>query len=329
MLRRIATVISVIMICTFVLAACAPAAPAMEQPSVQNVAPPAPAKPQPTMAPPPKPAASTDSSSVTYAGTSAEPANGSMIIKNAELDLTVEDTDIAVDRITQVVGDVNGYILSSKTWMDTSYGNNRKLATISIRVPVDEFEVALRRIRSIAIIINNENASGEDVSEEYVDLLSNLDTLQATRERIKGFLLNATTVDEALKVNDQLTNVDKQIDEIKGKMKFLSEKASFSTITITIYPKIIERTSTPTNTRTPTATATPWNPGATINKAGKSLGSAYKDMVDAFIWIVVYLIPIMLPFVLVIGGIIWLVTRNKRKKPSVQTPPEVIEAKKK
>jgi hypothetical protein len=63
-----------------------------------------------------------------------------MIIKNADVRLTVEDTDVAIDRATQIVGDAGGYIVSSRVWYQDYYGNNLKYASITIGVPVGEFE---------------------------------------------------------------------------------------------------------------------------------------------------------------------------------------------
>ena len=81
-----------------------------------------------------------------------------MIIKDADLDLLVADTEVAIDRVTQVAIDSFGYVLSSRTWYDDDF----KYATITIGVPAEEYETALRRLRGIAIRVLNENASGTE-----------------------------------------------------------------------------------------------------------------------------------------------------------------------
>ena len=57
-----------------------------------------------------------------------------MIIKNADVRLMVRDTDVAIDRATQIVGDAGGYIVSSRVWYQDYYGNNLKYAAITIGV---------------------------------------------------------------------------------------------------------------------------------------------------------------------------------------------------
>src|SRR5215211_6456611 len=70
-----------------------------------------------------------------------------MIVKNADIRLMVKDTDVAIDRATQVIADAGGYIVSSRVWYQDYYGNNLKYATVTIGIPVDEFERALVRLR--------------------------------------------------------------------------------------------------------------------------------------------------------------------------------------
>src|SRR5690349_1949017 len=86
-----------------------------------------------------------------------------MIIKNADIKLQVEDTDVAIDRTTQIVGDLGGYIISSRVWYQAWYDEeNYKYATITVGIPVEQFERTLSRLRGLAVKVLDETASGED-----------------------------------------------------------------------------------------------------------------------------------------------------------------------
>lgn len=176
-------------------------------------------------------------------------------------------------------------------------------------MPVDQFEPALVRLRGIAKQVLDETESGEDVTAEYVDLQSQLVNLQATRDRIRSFLDKATTVDEILKVNDQLSQVEQQIETIQGRQKYLADRSAFSTLTITITPDIPAVTPMPTSTPT---VAPAWDPGKTFIEAGTTLGSAYKVLIDAAIWVLVVFVPIVAPICLVIW-LIWFLSKRARK----------------
>ena len=236
-----------------------------------------------------------------------------MIIKNADVRLMVKDTDVAIDRATQIIGDAGGYIVSSRVWYQDYYGNNLKYAAITIGIPVDEFERTLVRLRDLAVRVVDEVASGDDVTEQYVDLQSQLTNLEATRARIQDFLKDAKTVDEALRINQELANIEAQIEQIKGRMNYLNDRSAYSTITINFEPEFPVLTPTPTPTAYPTATPVPWKPGDTFDEAKKTVTVAYQGIADFLIWVGVVIVPILLPIALMLWAI-WKLMNRKTVK---------------
>jgi len=241
------------------------------------------------------------------------------IIKNADVRLLVKDTDVAIDRTTQAIGDLGGYIISSRVWYQDYYGNNLKYSTMTLGIPVDQFERMLVRLRELAIRVLDENASGEDVTDQYVDLQSQLENLEATRARIQEFLTDAKTVDEALRINQELANIEAQIEQIKGRMNYLNDRSAFSTITVNFEPEFPILTPTPsptaapTFTPRPTATLAPWKPGETFSDAQRTVTVAYRGIFNFLIWLVVVVLPILLLPAIVIWALWKLVTRKPRK----------------
>jgi hypothetical protein len=233
-----------------------------------------------------------------------------MIIKNGDIKLLVEDTDIAIDRATQAIGDMGGYIVSSRVWYQPyADGENYKYATITIGVPVDQFERTLVRLRGLAVKVLDETASGEDVTNQFVDLQSQVTNLEATRDRIKSFLEDAKTVDEALRINAELANVEAQIEQIKGQMNYLQDRSAYSTITVNFEPVLPEIIETPTPTPTPNV----WKPGETFENAKTAVTFAYQGIIDFLIWIFVVFVPIFAPPVLIVWGLWKFFTRKSKK----------------
>jgi hypothetical protein len=237
-----------------------------------------------------------------------------MVIKNGDIRLLVSDTDRALDGVTQTITDVRGYVISSRVWYQDYYDTNYKYATITMGVPVDQFENALRRLRGLAVRVLEDTASGDDVTDQFVDLQSQLTNLEATRDRIKSFLDQAKTVDEALRINQQLSDVEVQIEKIKGQMNYLSNRSAFSTITINLEPDLpkIEATPTPTATPVPPRQLAPWNPGTTATDATNTLVSAYRLIVEFLIWLFIVILPIFGPPILLIWLVVWLLRRRQR-----------------
>jgi hypothetical protein len=223
-----------------------------------------------------------------------------LIIKNGEMRLLVEDTDIAVDRISQIAIDNGGYVLSSQTWSV----NEGKSGTVVIAVRAENFETTFRRLRDIALDVVQESSSGTDVSTEYVDLESRLRNLEATRDRMLTFLEQAATVDEALEVNKELAEIEAEIEQVKGRMTYLTGRAAFSTITIDLeMPQI-----SPTPTVTPTPAA--WSLNSSFESAAQTQIRTARTLLEAVTWIVV----VPGPYLLVLGLVWWGVRVRRRRK---------------
>ena len=305
--------------CIVLLSACGGAAPAytmepalVQPPSMAEEAPAAPAIGEPAPGP-------EGDGAILYRtgleeGASPSQRSDRMIIKNAEIQLLVADTDESIDGVTQVIVDVGGYLISSRVWYQEWGGENYKYATLTFGVPAEEFERSLRRLRQLAIQVMDETSTGQDVTEEYVDLQSRLESLQATRDRILEFLDRARTVEEALTVNEQLAEVEAQIEQVQGRINYFADRSAYSTITVNLEPQLPDIVPTPTPTRTPTPTPVPWDPGTTFANAKTAVASAYQVLADALIWVGVVLLPVLGP-PLLIGYLVWRVTRRKSTPP--------------
>lgn len=235
-----------------------------------------------------------------------------MIVKNGEIDLLVESTDAAIDQVTQIATDNGGYVLSSQS----SLTGAAKSATVTIAIRSDQFETAMRRLRQIAIEVQRELSTGEDVTSEYVDLDSRLRNLEATRDRIKSFLDQAKTVDEALKINQQLADIEAEIEQVKGRMTYLSGRSAFSTITINIQQKI-DATPTPTPTITPTPTATPpWSLNPVIEDATNAQVGLFRGLVTLATWLII----VPGPYCIAGGLIAWGIWTFNRRRKAAQPP---------
>jgi hypothetical protein len=236
------------------------------------------------------------------------------IIKDGEMNLEVNDVDRAIDQVTRIALDSGGYVLGS----EVDARGDAKSAMMRMGVPAEAFEDVMRQVRAIAARVVSETSSGKDVTEEYVDLQSQLTNLEATAERLREFLKSAKTVDEALKVNTKLSEIEGEIEQVKGRMNYLRDRAAYSTLTVILAQLMPTPTMTPTPTVTPTptatATATPvaWYPGQTFRSAGTALGTVSRGMGDVMIWLLVFLVPLAAVAALVAVPII-LVRRSRQK----------------
>jgi hypothetical protein len=228
-----------------------------------------------------------------------------MVIKDGLMELLVEDTDLALAQVTQLAADYGGYILSSETW----YSEDFKYGRMRLGIPSTSFENALNGLRELGVRVVKETASGQDVSAEYTDLQSKLTNLEATAARVREFLTASTSVDESLKINDTLSGLEAQIEQVKGQMNFYEGRSAFSTITVELTPQRPTPEPTPTPTPTPPPTPPPaWNPGNTLQSALGVLVGILQQVTDMLIWLVV----VGGPFALALGVLYWIVRKLNR-----------------
>jgi hypothetical protein len=226
-----------------------------------------------------------------------------LIIKNGEMTLQVADTDRAIEHVTGIALDSGGYVISSRTWQQ----DNLTYAAVTIGVPSDQFESVQRQLRAIALQVLNDTASGQDVSDEYVDLQSRVTNLEATAARIREFLSQAKDAEQAILVNTKLTEVENELEQIKGRMAYLKDRSAFSTMALNLEPQH------PTPAPPPTATAIAWTPDKTFGAAAGALGGVLRGLGDLTIWLGAFVAPLTIPVVIVVA--IGMRVRRKTAKP--------------
>ena len=153
-----------------------------------------------------------------------------MIVRTSDMTMVVSDIATALDKITKLAEDSQGFVVSSNQWKE----NGTLLGTITIRVPSGVFDSAMATLRVMADEVTSENTSAQDVTAEYVDLSSTLKNLQATEAQLLEIMKKAVTVDDILAVQNQLTNTRGQIESTQGRMNYLEQTSATSLITVSL-----------------------------------------------------------------------------------------------
>jgi len=153
-----------------------------------------------------------------------------MIIRSGNVQLVVEDVALAIDQIADMADKYSGWVVSSNSWKD----NQRIYGNISIRVAAEYFETAIAELHALAVDVKSETTSGQDVTEEYVDLQAQLRTLQASEDQLLALMEKAGSVEEILAVQRELTNTRTKIEQIQGRMQYLEQSSATSLITVNL-----------------------------------------------------------------------------------------------
>jgi hypothetical protein len=221
------------------------------------------------------------------------PSAPSKVIKTGELDLQVPKGQVSttLDRLTGIATLERGYIADSRT----SEGGGAPSGQITMRIPVAAFDDAVKRSRTIdidGIKVLSLQTSGKDVTSKYVDLKARISALKKTRETFLTLLSRATTIGQTLAVQQHVTDVQTQIEQLQGQKKVLVNQAALSTLTVTVDQK------------TAAIEATPVHHKSGLHKAVDRSVSRFVHGIEAIIGIIG---PLLL--VALIVGVAWLAAR--------------------
>lgn len=157
--------------------------------------------------------------------------DGARVVKTGSVDLTVSAGQVSptLARL-QALGDAEGgYVASSQT----DEGGGRPSGTVTLRVPVAAFTPTVTRIRALGHV-DAVTTSGRDVTAQYTDLDARLRALSVTRASFLDLLSKASTIGDTLAVQQQITDVQQQIEQLQGQQKVLADQSDMATLDVAV-----------------------------------------------------------------------------------------------
>jgi hypothetical protein len=157
------------------------------------------------------------------------------IIRNAELSLEADDPARAGQEAIAIAERLRGFALTSEALrVGQAPGRSELHVNLVLRVPTEAFGAALQELRALGRGAGREQVSGEDVSEEYVDLDARIRTERALEAQLLEILKSTKAVTEMMEVHGRLATVRGEIEKMEGRRRFLDSQTSLSTIRLQI-----------------------------------------------------------------------------------------------
>lgn len=219
---------------------------------------------------------------------------GTKVIQNASLEIRVGKSSFQDKfQIASVVAvEFGGFVASTSVSDDRGRASS---GTLTIRVPADRFDQALVKLKSLGRV-TSENRSGQDVTKQFVDLEARLRHAKTQEAFYLRLMEEAKTIADMVSLQQQLSTVQLQIEEIQGQLESLKDQTAYATITSRIF-----------------------EPGATKSPEPKGLGRAWSEALDGFKTVlggVVIAAGWMAPFALMgLGGFFAARSFRNRRKP--------------
>jgi len=241
-----------------------------------------------------------------------------IVIKNADLAVVVKDPSADLEKIKDLAEAMGGYVVSSNMYKTNNGINNISVPeiAITIRVPQDKLDDALKKIKQGAVDVDYENVSSVDVTSEYVDLQSRLKAKQEAEKQLLKIMEKAEKSEDVLAIYMQVQNIQTEIESLKGQIKYYDESSEMSAISVRL---IAERGSQP-------VAVSPWSPFGAWKEALGKLDKFAKAFADFLINLAGFTLPAMilvgLPLAIVYFGGRALVRRFAKSKANVEVKEE-------
>lgn len=231
---------------------------------------------------------------------SVEEGLNKKLIYEANVTLEVNDFNQAQSEIRNLVTLTGGYIVEfSENQSDSERGG-----TFILKVPASGFSSFLDELEKLKSTSFQQSIRGQDVSEEYVDLESRLKVKQAMEARYLKFVNEATKTDELVKFANELERIQTEIEQIKGRMRFIDNHVAFSTVEIRVYQPLEDTVAKLAKEQPPL-----------LQRAEQALSGSLQVISMILQWIVIVIagaLPLILIAALIVA--VYIPVRKKRRK---------------
>lgn len=236
-------------------------------------------------------------------------AQKQLMIRTANMRMQVKDVDDSVARLRALTKEFDGLVesLQVSSQKDVpiyrpadatgAYDASPLAAYATVRVPQERFDTFLTRVTALGkVLVQSE--SGQDVTQQHIDLSARLTTLKAEEARLRDFLKSAKNVQEMLAVESELSRVRSEIESLQGQLDYLDKQIALSALTVELVR--------PTPVVQPAGTD--WGFGDALRNGIRGAAAVVTSMIT----VVISLLP-LIALVALIAGIWIMIVRSRRR----------------
>lgn len=162
---------------------------------------------------------------------SVNPDWDSKIIKTASLKIEIEDFKKYNNFVHNAIRQYGAYVAQE----DQALSDEKSETSVTIKVPVVQFEPLMNTLSAAEGKVMEKKVTTDDVTGEVVDTKSRLEAKKQLRQKYLEFLKQSKNMDEVLKVQGEVDDIQQQIESVAGRVSFLSHQTAYSTINLSFY----------------------------------------------------------------------------------------------
>ncbi|MDF2511060.1 MAG: putative secreted protein [Herbinix sp.] len=231
-------------------------------------------------------------------GTSAVQSN-EKIIRTFFMEVETQEFDSLISRINSDINRMGGYVESSDiSGRSYSYENANRYGNIVARVPSDKVDEFVNTVDENANVVIKQEST-ENISLQYIETESKIETLQIEQERLYALLEKEDSLEDIIVLENRLSEIRYELQNHQSQLRYYDNKVAYSTITLSINE--VEKL-TPVSEQKETL-------GTRIkNGLGNTMYNLSSGFQNFFVWLIVNL-----PYLLIWGVIITIIVIVSRR----------------
>ena len=245
------------------------------------------------------------------------------VVRRASLSVRVEDVDAAAASVRAIAADQGGVVQSETIGTDPveptplpqEQGDTAgspagggtahpSVGTMTIAVPTDALDATLDRLADIGSVLSR-NVSSDDITAQYADTDSRVDSARASVERVRALMSKATKIADIVALEAELSRRQADLEALESQLQALDGRVALAPVTVDL--------------RTPDAPADDGDDTGFL--AGLTAGwHAFTTSVTFLLTAVGALLPFALAVALVVVPlVVWW--RRRSPRPDTTTSP--------
>jgi hypothetical protein len=205
----------------------------------------------------------------------AKKVQGPMIVHEAQLSLVSRDFEHGRAAIEEILKRHGGYVGSLN--VAAPPGSGRTL-NATLRVPAVQLQDTLTELKKLGRV-TAESQTGEEVTDQYVDLEARLSNSRNSEQRLKELLRQRTgKLKDVMEVELQIDRVRGEIESMDAERKNLGDRVDFATLTVTLIEEYKAELQVV--------------PVSTWTRMGNAAIEGYRTMVEGVVGVVLFVFSV-------------------------------------
>lgn len=227
--------------------------------------------------------------------------NISKIIYSGNISLYTDDYQGTFDKVGEYTASIGGFVQSSgSSFIDKTQNTTVNSGYITIRVPAEKFQEAMKEIQKYGTSVNA-GVNSDNISQQYQDIKGQLDNLKIQEQRLQEYLAKAENIQDLLAIETELNRVKTEIDYRTTTLNNWDKEISYSTIYVSITEKKL-------------ATSTVKSPFSDMfQNIKEGFIESINLLLNVTAWLIVFVVRLV-PFAAIIGAGYLVYRKFFRKK---------------